>query len=144
MRFRFSLRALFLPITAFAGFCYIWIAKPSAAAKRFAESTRAEDYESADQLFRRADDRVLTQWKEKYLGFQADAVILPWSFAQCLCGRREVQLHVTYFFLDEHHDVEMHLAATSFGIDPPSTSFTNNAPLVDRVQHSTLPQDIRR
>ncbi|HEY4233598.1 MAG TPA: hypothetical protein VGM76_09230 [Lacipirellulaceae bacterium] len=138
MKFRFSLRALFILTAVFAGFCYYWIVMPGAMAKRFVNAINREDYQSADDLIRSTNDRVLTQWQDKYWGFRSDAAFLPWSFAQFLCGRREVQLHVTYFFLDEHHDIETQLAATSFGMQSPGQSISNNAMMIDRDEPTTL------
>ena len=67
-------------------------------------------------------------------GMRADAELSPASVSQLLSGRRDLRLHVTYFYLDEHHDLEMQLAATSFGIDSASTWSGSRSAIVDQVQ----------
>ena len=133
MRFRFSLRVLFIFTAFFAGSCYYRIVMPGVTAKQFIDSIGAEDYPSADNLFLIPEDRVLAQWNDKYWGFRSQAELLPWDFSQFVGGRKTVRLHVTYFFLDEYHDTEMQIAATASGMRSPGKSFSNNSMIIDCV-----------
>jgi hypothetical protein len=133
MRFRFSLRAMLIATAILSGFCYFWIEMPRANGRRFVEAVTAENFPAADRMFWKSGDRVLTQWKEKYWGLRADAEMLPWSFCQFVSGQRDVRLHVTYFFLDEHHDLEMQIAATSLGLNSPMNSLTNSSMITDGI-----------
>jgi hypothetical protein len=136
MRPRFSLRTLLIATAILAGLCYYWIEMPRATAKRFVDAIGAEEFSVADRMFWKAGDRGFAASKEKYWGFRADAEVLPWSMSQFLSGRRDVQLHMTYFFLDEHHDVENDIAATAFGLNSPTSLSTNNSMMIDRTQMS--------
>ena len=134
MRFRFSLRTLLIVTGLLAGFCYYWIVMPSATAERFVRSIGSEDYTTADRIFWKADDRVLAEWNEQRWGFRSTAELAPWSVSQLLSGRRELQLRVSYFQFDQNHDIEMRLAATSFGLKSPRNGFTSTAMMIDRTE----------
>jgi hypothetical protein len=133
-RLRFSLRTLLLITAAFAGFCYYWAIMPGTTAQRFIRLISCENFEAADQMFWKSVDRQLVPWQKKCWGMRADAELSPWSIGQLLGGRRDLRLQVTYFYLDEHHDLEMQLAATSFGIDSASTWSGSRSAIVDQVQ----------
>jgi hypothetical protein len=132
---QFSIRTL-LATAILAGLCYYWIEMPRATARRFVDAIRAEDFSVADRMFRGVDDRVLAKSNQKYWGFRADAVILPWDIGQFLSGRRDVRLHATYFFLDEHHDLQQEIAATAFGLDSPTGLSAYRGAVIDRTQMS--------
>jgi hypothetical protein len=134
MRPRFSLRMLFIATAVAAGFLYYWILMPQTTARRFVDAITAGEYEAADRMYWKDVDRGLALWNKKYWGMRAEAEILPWSLGQFLDGRRNLRLHVMYFFLDENHDIEMQLAATSFGIDSASTWSGSRSAIVDQVQ----------
>jgi len=103
--------------------------KPSAP-PTLAESIKAEDLRVRRPTFRRADDRVLRNGR-KYGLFSGCCNPFPWSFARVFVAG-EAQTHVTTSFSTSIMSGYCN-RATSFGLDTPSTSFTNNAPLVDRV-----------
>lgn len=132
MRLRFSLRTLLILTAIVAGLCYYWIVMPLATAKRFVDAIGANHYEAADRMFWNDLDRGLAQWNKKYWGMRAGGEVLPWSAAQFLTGRRDLRLHLTYFFLDENHDIEMHLAATSFGIESATAWSGSRSVIIDK------------
>jgi hypothetical protein len=136
-RLRFSLRTLLLTTAAFACFCYYWLIMPGATAQHFIRLVSGEEFEAADLMFWKPVDRQLALWQKKCWGMRAEAELSPWSISQLLGGRRDLRLHVAYFYLDEHHDLEMQLAATSFGIDSASTWSGSRSALVDQVQRIT-------
>jgi hypothetical protein len=134
IRLRFSLRTLLLTTAAFAGFCYYWVIMPGATAEHFIHLIRGEEFEAADLMFWKPVDRQLAPWQKKCWGMRADAELSSWSINQLFGGRRDLRLHVAYFYLDEHHDLEMQLAATSFGIDSASTWSGSRLAIIDQVQ----------
>jgi hypothetical protein len=143
IRFRFSLRVLLTVTTFFAGFCYYWIVMPGATAKRFVDSIAAEDYKAADGLFWIASDRTLSEWKDKRWAFRSKAELLPLTFWQLLSGHREMLLHITYFQFDQNHDLDMRIAATSFGMKSPSDLSSNSALTIDSLQFSLPATEIK-
>ena len=131
MRPRFSLRMMLILTAVTACFYFYWFVMPGATARRFVDSIGAENYQAADALFWIASDRTLAEQKEKCWGFQSRAELLPWTFGELCRGHRELLLHVSYFQFDQNHDVDMLIAATSFGLKSPTVSSTNAARTID-------------
>jgi hypothetical protein len=93
----------------------------------------SENYEAADRMFWTANDRTLADQKEKLWGFRSRAELLPSTIGQLCSGHRELLLHVSYFQFDENHDIDMHVAATPFGLNSPTVSSTSSARTIDRA-----------
>jgi hypothetical protein len=131
IRPRFSLRMMLSLTAGVACFYYYWFVLPTATARCFVDSISSENYKTADGLFWIASDRTLVQQKEKCWGFQSRAQLLPRTIGQLCSGHRELLLHVSYFQFDQNHDIDMHIAATSFGVNSPAISSTNAARTID-------------
>ena len=131
LRQRFSMRMLLSLTAVVACFCYYWFVMPSSTAQQLVGAIGSENYEAADQMFWTASDRTLADQKEKLWGFQSKAELLPWTSGQLCSGHRELLLHVSYFQFDENHDIDMHVAATPFGLNSPTVSSTSSARTID-------------
>jgi hypothetical protein len=91
MRFRFSLRWLFLATVIVAACCY-WLVLPTIVAERFVRAIASANYEYA--WFVNPDDRVLFDSNDKHWRFHARAELSSWSSKELIQGKRLVQLHV--------------------------------------------------
>ncbi len=138
MRPRFSLRTLLILTTALALFCYYWVIMPTRTAKQFVHAINSEDYATADKLTWHSSDLTLSKWKDERWGFTTTADLAPWSIRQLLHGNRDILLQMTYFQLDETHEVRMNLAATSLGINKPNTIGTKNNAVIDTSQRISI------
>src|SRR5690348_4069476 len=118
---RFSLRTLLIATTLLAFFCYFWVIRPTQTAKQFVRAVNSEDYTTADELAWHSSNLAFSKWKDERWGFSTKADLAPWSIRQLLRGNRDIELYMTYFQLDEQHEIRMHLAATSLGIRKPDT-----------------------
>ena len=118
MRLRFSLRTLLVLVTIVAAFCF-WIVLPSLTARRFLVALAAEDYQSADAVFRNVDDRFLADWSNKRWSFRSSGELLPLTFSQLLRNERRVRVEITYFEFDQFFSVETYIAAKPSGLNHP-------------------------
>ncbi|HEX3601894.1 MAG TPA: hypothetical protein VHU84_17205 [Lacipirellulaceae bacterium] len=134
MRPRFSLRTLLVLTTLLALFCYFWVIMPTQTAQQFVHAVNAEDYAIADRLASHDSDFTLSKWKDERWGFIAEAELAPWSARQLLHGTRDVTMRIKYFQLDQNFDIEMHLAATSFGLKKPDQVTMKNNAVVERIE----------
>src|SRR5262245_11202609 len=96
MRLRFSLRLLFVLMTVVAAVC-LWFLLPSLNARRFLVALKSEDYQSADKLFSKTEDRFLAEWAEKRWSFRSSGELMPFTFDQLWHNRRELRVETTYF-----------------------------------------------
>jgi hypothetical protein len=138
MRPRFSLRTLLILTTALALCCYYWVIMPTRTAKQFVRAINSEDYTTADKLASHTSDLTLSKWKDERWGFSTKADLAPWSVRQLLRGNRDIELYMTYFQLDETHEIRMHLAATSLGIRKPDTIATKSNAVIDTSQRISI------
>jgi hypothetical protein len=95
IRWRFSLRALFIAATLAGVACY-WLVAPSMSAQRFIRAVAAGNFKLADTFFRDPDDQILSRLYEKHWRFHARAELQPWSFAELVLGERRIQLHLAF------------------------------------------------
>jgi hypothetical protein len=95
MRWRFSLRALFVLTTIVALGCW-WLILPSLSAQRFLRAVNSADYQQADAFFQKGDNRFLVKWNDEYWQFTSSAELEPWTFREVLRGQRRVKLHLSY------------------------------------------------
>jgi hypothetical protein len=115
---RFSLRTFFAFAALVAVIC-TWCVLPSMAAREFIRKLAAEDYEAADEMFRNADDRCLTEWNEQRWSFKASGRLAPLTLGQLIRGRRLVQLDVNYFALDQLVNRQGSIVVTPLGAKMP-------------------------
>jgi hypothetical protein len=118
MRPRFSLRSFFAFATLVALIC-AWCVLPSMAARQFVRALAEGDYQSADQMFLRADHRCLEQWDDKHWSFQATGRLAPLTLGQLVRGQRLIQFNVNYFAFDQTVNRDGLLAVTLFGAKAP-------------------------
>jgi hypothetical protein len=133
-RFRFSLRAMFIAITVFAGFCYLWFVLPSVMANRLVSAINAADYVAADSLFAKSDSVSFAKTSDKTFGFRANASLLPWSLSDIRLGRRSIQVETDYMAFDEHLEETLCVVATSFGLKHPFGISSTGSIMTDRIQ----------
>jgi hypothetical protein len=133
VRPRFSMRMLLSLTAVVACFFYYWFVMPSSTAQQLVVAIASENYEAADRLFWTANDRPLAAPKGRFWGFQSRAELLPWTIGQLCSGHRDLLLHVSYFQSDENHDIDMQIAATSFGLNSPTILPTSSARTIDSV-----------
>jgi hypothetical protein len=69
MKLRFSLRALLVLVAVLAAFGY-WRSRPAAYARQFINAIETRDFEAADALFERANDRCVNDLFQAYHGFK--------------------------------------------------------------------------
>ena len=124
MRWRFSLRTLFVLTTLFAGMCYLLIL-PSIHAQQFAHAIATENYELADSSFRDQNDRFLADWNEKHWRFKAKAELGQWSLSEFVRGRRLVRLWVMYGDAGPMRGQEWIVIATRAGLLQPQPTFNS-------------------
>jgi hypothetical protein len=118
MRPRFSLRAFFAFAALVAVIC-AWGVLPSMAARRFVRAIAEREYETADQMFRNADDRCLEKWDERHWSFHASGQLAPWTFRQFIRGQRFVKFNINYFALDQVVNRDGLIAVTPLGVKTP-------------------------
>jgi len=121
MRLRFSIRALFILTTIVAALC-LWFMLPSLTARRFVVSVAGEDFKSADELFRHADDRFLADWSDNRWSMRAYPELLPLTLSQCLRNERRIRVGITYFQFDQNMYCDVLITATPLGLKKPEFS----------------------
>jgi hypothetical protein len=106
---------------------------PTRTAKSFVGALNNQDYAAAETLTWHNDDLAFIKWKDDRWGLAIDAELAPWSIRQLLIGRRDVNMRMKYFQLDQNFDIQMQLAATPFGLKKPDTINTINGAVVERI-----------
>lgn len=129
MRLHFSLRTLFLLMTAVAGLC-LWFTLPSLIAKRFLAVVANEEYQSADAFFRNADDRFLANWSDKRWAFRSSAQLLPLTFDQFVRRQRAVRIETTFMQFDQSLKCDVLITATPLGLKNPIFSATERLGII--------------
>jgi hypothetical protein len=130
-RFRFSLQAMFIATTVFAGFCYLWFVLPSVQANRLVSAIDAADYASADILFGKSGTVSFAKTNERTFGFRANASLFPWSFSDICLGRRSIQVETDYMAFDEHLEKTLCVVATPLGLKQPVGVSSIGSVLID-------------
>jgi hypothetical protein len=115
MRWRFSLRTLFVVTTLFAGLCYLLIL-PSIHAEQFVRAVTKQNYELADSFFHDQQDRFLSDWNEKHWRFKTGAKLGQWSLGEFVRGERQVRLSVMYGDAGPMRTSEWTVVATRAGL----------------------------
>jgi hypothetical protein len=95
MRFRFSIRVLFVATAIVAAGCY-WLMLPTIVAKRFVRAVESADYAAADNCFRDVTDRIFAAYNQKFWTFQLQAALAPSSAAQIWRGERQITFHLAF------------------------------------------------
>lgn len=94
-RFRFSLRTLFVVATVVAVFCYWWML-PTVIAKRFLRAIDSADYATADNCFRKAEDRIFNGYNQKFWTFKLEGSLEPQTVAQFWRGERQITFQLAF------------------------------------------------
>src|SRR5262245_4399186 len=82
MKLRFSMRVALASTALFAALLY-WRTRPSALAKEFADAVSAKNYQQADELFSRKEQRFVADSPPGEIG---QVLASPQTFAEWLQG----------------------------------------------------------
>jgi hypothetical protein len=96
MRFRFSLRSLFIATTLAALAC-AWLVLPAVRARQFLRAMEQQDYVAADRMFIDGDDAFLSKWHERPSEYRLTARMADWTLLDLLMGRRPVRVMESKF-----------------------------------------------
>jgi hypothetical protein len=89
------------------------------AARQFVRALSVRDYQSADLMFRSADDRCLEKWDEEHWSFHASGRLAPLTFGQLVGGHRHVEFNINFFALDQTVSRDGLIAVTPIGARSP-------------------------